>query len=306
MPLGASDKIGENDHPVMDPIHEKHTVESEGTDQTVGKDHPVEEEHTVECMSSGAGDVQADDHPVDRNSDIDSEHPIDVDKEQIRGDVQNKHPVEEEHTVGCMSPVDGNADDHPVVRSSDFVSEHPVDGDKEHIRGDVRDVSDAGQAGGVSHDGPEQLRVANAVPMLPSDNKGFKNRIDKYLVKVDMGAAMKLARKDKEVKEGSQIGKDASSKPATSTVGRGTKKQTIFKKKQTRNFTPSKEKIFNFFEKQGEKDDEEDGVALGNLKTMKSKAKQTTKIKSQLHIGSSTTTLQRELKARPGRQHGQN
>ena len=246
----STDKIGENDHPVMDPIHEKHTVETEGTDQTVGKDHPVEEEHTVECMSSGAGDVQADDHPVDRNSDIDSEHPIDGDKEQIREDVQNKHPV----------------DDHPVVRSGNIESEHPVDGDKEHISGDVRDVSDAGQAGGVSHDGPEQLRVANAVPMLPSDNKGFKNRIDKYLVKVDMGASMKLARKDKGVKEGSQIGKDASSKPATSTVGRGTKKQTIFKKKQTRNFTPSKEKIFNFFEKQGEKDDEEDGVALGNLK----------------------------------------
>ena len=95
--------------------------------------------------------------------------------------------------------------------------------------------------------------------------------------------------------------KDSPSKPGTSSGGGGTltgikKTTSTFKKKRkTTHFTPSKEKIFNFFERQG------DGIVVESSPALRSKAKLSTE--GQLHSGANTHH-QVELQARPSRQHG--
>ena len=109
----------------------------------------------------------------------------------------------------------------------------------------------------------------------------------------------------KGVGKGQQSKKNSTGGGVTRTRNTSTfkKKQTISRKKETilkkTNFTPTKEKIFNFFEQQGGKIGEKQGVLRSSpIFKRKSAAKLTQE--SQFHEESTNTHLQMEVKARPG------
>ena len=301
--IPPSDNSGENGHPVQD--------------QTVENDHPVEEREKGGVTYKGL--YQGDDHPVDGDKvqlqehpvGEGDDHPLDCDiKPRSAGQIEN--PVEKmcspgkEHPVEHVQEIEIVRMDHPV--DEDAATAHELRGAGQPSHGGDKDH---GLAGGVTDTGPDQPRVGNSGPTLIEKTaevknvarKGpVKNLIDKYLVRVDMGAAMRTARNQQE---GSQSKTIIHSKPRTSSGGGGGtvfKKKNILKKKKNTNFTPSKQKIFNFFEQQQEGGGEGDGVVFGSSQIPRSAAK-LNRQKGQLHSGT-TTHLQVELQARPGRQHG--
>ena len=280
-------------------------MENNGTDQTDRIGHPVEEmrkvpketcheRHTVEKENMG------DDHPVR----------TDVDK-GCRRVGQHDHPV---GLVTGIKPVgfvtgmkydslavgvtDDDPEVHVAVSSAPTFTEHSVD-------------------------------TKNIVKRGPSKT-GVKNMIDQYLVKIDKGAATMIARKSNDgdgdrnehpVGEEGTRGFGAHSRkimpatPGTSTGGgvAGIKNTNIFKKKQTimkkkettlkkkksTNFTPTKEKIFHFFEQQGGQDEGEKGV-LRSSPIVKRKSTAKLSQESQLHREVARNLPQVELKTRPG------
>ena len=296
--------------------------------------HPVGgviDSRVIEGGVTYKGLYQGDDHPIDCDSEYKVGNPLDGDKVHLQvGDTG--HPVEEgdDHPLDCdRKPRSTNQMEHPVeMMCSPGNKQHPVEHvpEMETVRIDhpvdeegaiAHELCGAGQpshggdkdggiAGGVADIGSDQSRVGNSAPTEKVKNvarKGpVKNLIDKYLVRIDMGAAMKTARNQQE---GSKSNNITHSKPGTSSGGGGTifkKKKNILKKKKNTNFTPTKQKIFNFFEQQEEGGGEGDGVVFGTSATVRSRAK-LNRQKGQLHTGT-TTHLQVELQAMQDRQHG--
>ena len=245
-PSDNTDRVGEKDHPVQVEIDE-HTVHDCESEESLGG---AEEKHNVETISPFNGTCQTvkNDYPVGEEKE---EHPV----RSISAGEQISHPVEKVPKETCYKrhtvEIENMRYDHPVVDTVVRVMcNPPVAGDK----GDDHPV-DTGSvlAGGVTDDVPEGPGVPGAVSSAPKltahsvdvkqvgkreQNKktGVKNMIDKYLVKVDMGAAMKIAKKKKDedrnehpverkgakgVGEGPQSRKNTPSKPGTSTGGGG-------------------------------------------------------------------------------------
>ena len=161
---------------------------------------------------------QGNDHPVDRDSEHDIGNPVDGDK--LQGD---DHPVVCDSEPRSASP----GKEHPVEKKKGSEKiDHPVEKGvlgAHELHGAEQPSQDDGRgdglAGGVSDDGPVQpgidnstlivfgkkVEVANVVRGGLGKKTDVRNLIDKYLVKIYMGAARKQ--------------KDSPSKPGTSSVG---------------------------------------------------------------------------------------
>ena len=108
--------------------------------------------------------LQGDDHPADDKTGSKSashkEHPVG----KVTCNPRNEQPVRQVKISETMKM------DHPVGGGYEGLV-HTPDQHSAKQQPSHTDVRDAGQAGGVSQDGHEQLRVANFVPTLPSKTK---------------------------------------------------------------------------------------------------------------------------------------